>query len=236
MTSSLSLTQTETMRPDTGRIKELLKSGSRESCKEVLNSVLDGMRFREVHSFMLRLYACMDIYLTAKSFSGEIGISDDQFAERFGTVDDIEPRLRNPEGMISFLCETLTQCIDWRADKAHDGSRDMMRTASGYIDDHYMNYDISLSTVAEAVGLSPSYLSMLFKKETGQNFSCYLTDVRVRRAKELLCCTSKMVYEVAYDVGFRDYRYFSQIFKKNTGMTPRQYQNSVNVLSRREVG
>jgi two-component system response regulator YesN len=92
-----------------------------------------------------------------------------------------------------------------------------------------MNCDISLSTVADAAGLSPSYLSMLFKKETGQNFSEHLTNVRIHKAKELLGCTSKMVYEVAYDVGFRDYRYFSQIFKKYTGQTPRQFQNSANI-------
>ena len=91
-----------------------------------------------------------------------------------------------------------------------------------------MDENISLRSVAEAVGLSPSYLSALFKREIGQNLSEYLTNVRIRRSKELLCCTSKMIYEIAYAVGFRDYRYFSQIFKKYTGQTPRQFQSTAN--------
>jgi two-component system response regulator YesN len=91
-----------------------------------------------------------------------------------------------------------------------------------------MDGDLSLRAVAEAVGLSPSYFSAAFKREMKENFSDYLTKVRIRRAKELLCCTTKLIYEIAYDVGFRDYRYFSQIFKKQTGQTPRQFQNSTN--------
>ena len=77
---------------------------------------------------------------------------------------------------------------------------------------------------------SASYFSALFKKKTGYCFSECLNMVRIDRSKQLLCCTSKMIYEVAYEVGFHDYRYFSQIFKKHTGMTPRQFQNSANLF------
>ena len=80
------------------------------------------------------------------------------------------------------------------------------------------------------MNFSPTYFSSLFKKETGTNFINYLTQARIHKAKTLLCCTSKMVYEVAYEVGFRDYRYFSQIFKKYTGQTPREFQCSSNGL------
>ncbi|MBQ9482724.1 MAG: helix-turn-helix transcriptional regulator [Ruminiclostridium sp.] len=228
-------TITDIIRPDTGKIGDLLRSGSTENCREVLDSVLDEIGFREMNSFMIRLYACMDIFVAAKSFSKEIGISDEQFVARFGTVDEIEPKLSTTEEMISFLYDILHQCIEWRADSVRGNGCGAMKAAIDYIDGNYMNCDISLSTVAGAAGLSPSYLSMLFKKETGQNFSEHLTNVRIHKAKELLGCTSKMVYEVAYDVGFRDYRYFSQIFKKCTGMTPRSFQYSVNVCSEKKI-
>ena len=93
-----------------------------------------------------------------------------------------------------------------------------------------MHDDISLTAVACAVGLSPTYLSTIFKRETGQKLSEYLNQVRIGRSKELLCCTSKMIYEIAFEVGFQDYRYFSQIFKKYTGQTPRQFQSCGNVI------
>ena len=223
------------MRPDTERIKELLGSGSPSECRGVLDSVLRDMRFDDMTSLMLRLYACMDIYIAAKSFSKEIGVTDEQFSARFGSVDDIEPRLGTSGGIREFLYDILMQCMEWRADGARGSAGNTMQTALRYIEESYMNCELSLGSVAEAVGLSPSYLCMLFKKETGRNFSDHLTRVRIRRAKELLCCTNKMVYEVAYDVGFSDYRYFSQIFKKNTGMTPRQFQYSMNVTPEKEI-
>ena len=90
--------------------------------------------------------------------------------------------------------------------------------------------EISLRSVANTVGLSPNYFSALFKKEVGQNFSDYLTKIRILKSKDLLSCTSKLIYEVAYEVGFRDYRYFSQIFKKHTGQTPREFQTAINTF------
>ena len=91
-----------------------------------------------------------------------------------------------------------------------------------------MQNDLTLNCVAHEVGLSTTYFSSLFKKETGKCFSDFLNNVRIEHAKHLLCCTSKMIYEIAFEVGFQDYRYFSQIFKKYTGQTPRQFKNAAN--------
>ncbi len=216
-------------RPDTFRIKELLHSGSLSSCGEVLEEVLEQTGFYNVRSFMIRLYICMDIFVAAREFSKDIGISDEEFAGRFGTVRDMEKRMIGAKKMAEYLQETLSQCIIWRASSVKDSTSETVEKAKTYIDRNYKDYDISLKTVADSVGLSPAYLSGLFKKEVGKNFSDYLTEVRINKAKDLLCRTSKMVYEVAYEVGFHDYKYFSQIFKKHTGQTPRQFQNSVNV-------
>ena len=132
------------------------------------------------------------------------------------------------DGTTSFLHRMVEQCIRWRVQTAAESGNDIIRKAKAYIDEKYADEDISLKTVADAVGLSAPYLSAIFKREVHQNFSEYLTKVRIQHAKELLCCTSKLIYEVAYEVGFRDYRYFSQIFKKQTGQTPREFQNAAN--------
>ena len=60
-----------------------------------------------------------------------------------------------------------------------------------------MSSGLSLTAVAEAVGISPAYLSALFKREMGKNLSEYITGIRIERSKELLCCTSKLIYEIA---------------------------------------
>ena len=178
---------------------------------------------------MLRLYVCMDIYVAAHAFAQKIGVSSEKFFECFGTADEIGAELMTTEDTRKFLHDLVRGCIKWRIESAKESGRSIVAKAKDYIDKNYMNDELSLLVVADAVGLSPSYLSTQFKKEYGQNLFEYLAVARISHARELLCCTSKMVYEVAYDVGFRDYRYFSQIFKKYTGQTPRQFQNSANI-------
>ena len=83
---------------------------------------------------------------------------------------------------------------------------------------------LSLTSVAERVGLSAPYLSRLFKEQEGRTFHHYLTDVRVGAAASLLRDTNLKVYEIAERVGLPSYRYFSAVFKGNTGRTPREFQ------------
>lgn len=215
-------------RPDIKRIESLMQSGSLESCDDVLASVLEETRFHECDSLMIRLYICMDIYISAQNFARSLGISGQRFADEFGSADELPEKMKTSDEIASYLSQLLKQCIRWRIENVHDTSFGIVYKAKDHIDKNYMDENISLRSIAEAVGLSPSYLSALFKREIGQNLSEYLTNVRIRHSKELLCCTSKMIYEIAYDVGFRDYRYFSQIFKKYTGQTPRQFQSSAN--------
>lgn len=87
--------------------------------------------------------------------------------------------------------------------------------------------DISLESVAENVCLSPAYLSSLFSKEMSTTFKDYLILTRINRARELLKDVNLKIYEVSEKSGYTDSHYFSQIFKKYTGMTPIQYRNQL---------
>jgi len=86
------------------------------------------------------------------------------------------------------------------------------------------NLKLNLSTIAEYVYVHPTYLSELFKKETGININEFITYYRVYKAKELLGKIENKIYMVANLVGFGDQRYFSQVFKKKTGLTPVEYK------------
>lgn len=95
--------------------------------------------------------------------------------------------------------------------------------AMKYIKEHYQR-DISLSELAEVAGVSPNYLSRLFKEETGINFVDWLNKLRIEKAVQLMENSTMKIYEIAEKVGFSNYKYFSSIFKKITGHTPKQYQ------------
>ena len=98
-----------------------------------------------------------------------------------------------------------------------------IRQARAYVQQHYSE-PITLESVCEAVGFSPSYFSALFKRETGENFVRYLTRVRIDRAKELLQQTNLSVSEVCARVGYNDLKHFTQTFKKETSLSPAQYR------------
>lgn len=99
----------------------------------------------------------------------------------------------------------------------------IVERAVEYIKEHYME-NITLNEVAEKVGISSGYLSTLFHQNLQCGFIDYLNGVRIERA----CCYLEQnyfkTYEIAYRVGFRDEKYFSKVFKKLKGMTPKEYR------------
>ena len=95
-----------------------------------------------------------------------------------------------------------------------------------YIGAHFSDADMTVRTVAEALGISEGYLSHVFKKETNYTLLNYLTRYRVQKAMDLLNDYKKKVYEVAELVGYRDTTYFSSTFKKFVGLSPSEYQLS----------
>lgn len=93
-----------------------------------------------------------------------------------------------------------------------------------------LNYekDISVKSVADSLFISESYLSRLFKNKVGQTFGDYLTYYRIKKACELLKKPDGKIYEVASLIGYKDQRYFSVIFKKLVGVTPKEFREKLN--------
>lgn len=96
--------------------------------------------------------------------------------------------------------------------------------AIAYIDSH-LGYNLLLDQVAKHVHLHPGHLSVIFKKETGQTFRDYVMQKKMKRAMEILTMTPAKVSDVANEVGYEDVKYFGQLFKKHTGMTPTEYRD-----------
>lgn len=100
----------------------------------------------------------------------------------------------------------------------------LINTALDYLNENYANHDQALNLLADRLNVSPNYLCLKFKEETGINYTKYLNSLRVKHAKELLGDIRLKVYMVSDQVGFDDTRYFSRIFRAYTGYTPTEYQ------------
>ncbi|MBO6164281.1 MAG: helix-turn-helix transcriptional regulator [Lachnospiraceae bacterium] len=98
--------------------------------------------------------------------------------------------------------------------------------AKEYIGDHYKDSNLSLSDVAEHIGISSSYLSELFVELGGDKFSAYLASFRVEKARQLLKITTMPAKDVGFQCGFNSVQNFNRVFKKYTGLTPGQYRDA----------
>ncbi|MEI8216207.1 MAG: response regulator [Eubacteriales bacterium] len=92
-----------------------------------------------------------------------------------------------------------------------------------YIEKNFKNR-ITLEEAAEHVNMSPYYLSKQFKKNIGINFIDYVTDLKIKTAKELLGSTSKPIIDISIELSFNEPNYFTRVFRKVTGMTPVKYR------------
>lgn len=98
-----------------------------------------------------------------------------------------------------------------------------IREAKQYIYEHF-HENLNLEKVSEIIGFNPAYFSTLFKKETGMNFSEYLTGLRIQKAKTYLIQSDYEIADVAALVGYGDIKYFSRLFKKTTGVNPSEFR------------
>ncbi|WP_256757129.1 response regulator [Cohnella sp. WQ 127256] len=120
------------------------------------------------------------------------------------------------------LIQTVFDSIDPRK-RIMENSPPLVEKVKKWIDRHY-HEPISLSRASEAAGISESYLSKIFAKETGETFIEYIARKRVEKAIQFMSSGMK-IYEIAEKVGYPNQGHFSKIFKKVTGKTPLEYRD-----------
>ena len=106
-----------------------------------------------------------------------------------------------------------------------EGGNRVIETVKQRIQQDY-DKELELTELSEKVFLNPSYLSTLFKQETGLTITQYVLQLRMMKAKELLKNRLDLkVYKVGEQVGYPDCIYFNKVFKKMVGITPKEYRN-----------
>ena len=177
-----------------------------------------------MNSILMRQYIAMDFYVITAAFSEKMNLSREKLKEKSERLKCAISETA-PVEKIKQLIYDYVWCILSLRDQA--GGRqysDIIRAAKHYIEENYMSEEVSLNTVSASVNMSPSYFSSVFSKESGKTFVEYLTEVRMEKAKEMLMCSSLKTSEIGYEVGYKDPHYFSYIFKKTQGCSPKEYR------------
>ncbi len=172
------------------------------------------------HSLLFRQYLMMSARFNAVIMVKSFGCTQEEFIEGL----EIEGANGSDEYFRDFLIKVLKRAVAMRDKSTHSQYLSLVQTAKDYIDANFDNESISLNTVAKAVNVSANYFSAVFSHEVGLTFVEYLTQKRMEKARLLLRQTDKRTGEIAYEVGYKDPRYFSFIFKKTQGMSPRDFR------------
>ena len=133
-------------------------------------------------------------------------------------ADSFNEMYRLAEAMINHLTEE-------QLTSSGSNANSVVREALRYIHDYYAQ-NITLSDVSEHVHLTPSYLSMLLRKTTDKTFTQHLTDVRLSGACRMLRETDRSITDIATGSGFSSQSYFIRVFRREFGVTPRQYRKA----------
>ena len=121
--------------------------------------------------------------------------------------------------------QKIIQILAKTVNKKDDIRNYTVNRAISYIREHYMEV-ISLEEMARRLDITPEYLSTLFNKEVGINFSTFLKKFRISQAKRLLKGSELKIYEVANEVGYGDPKYFNRVFREEVGVSPGDYRQS----------
>lgn len=145
------------------------------------------------------------------------------FDEETASLEKFIYKCDDPDELVSLLYDIAYDMTD----KIHELNNALVmytiNKIKSYVGTHFAE-PITRQSIAEHIGITPNYISTIFKKSTGISLVSYITQVRIDKAKELLSSGKYKHTEIASMVGFNDGFYFSKSFKKITGMTPSDYQ------------
>lgn len=161
------------------------------------------------------------VYLNLSAFLN-LELSNREVAE----LEELPGKLLAVSGeeALTVVKDTLAEAAGHIRRRRHIGMRNSIGLALQYIDEHYRKETLSLKEVSKQVGISDSYLSLLFKEEMGIGFIQYVTRKRMELAKLMLQETKQKALEVSYEVGYSDYSHFNKAFKKYCGVSPLEYK------------
>lgn len=200
-----------------------LKTGDTEQAKALLNDLLGYVFFAEGNNLEVVKSRALELSSLLSRAAIEGGATSDsvlkvnnQFLMSLQNITDLDD-----------LCYKLQETIDVFTDCMFNyipsKGNEIIKKAIRYISQNFSR-SLTLDEVADHVHLNSAYFSTLFKQSTGSSFKEYLNMVRIEESKRLLANTDYSIIDISLATGFEDQSYFSKVFKKYTGLTPKQYR------------
>lgn len=191
----------------------LQKMPERELLERMLEKVMPP-RYSSEESKILLLQFLTALGRTAN----ETGVDA---VEEFREAESAVYKFRNIE---SRFLDMMRKLVDEKKKMSRRYAEILVQTAVKYMEENYTDPELSVGRVAENVGVTPNYLSRIFRNARGETCIDFLTRLRIERAKEMLRNSDEKNYVIAEEAGYRNPNYFNAIFRKYVGCTPKEYR------------
>ncbi|MZQ85484.1 response regulator [Paenibacillus sp. 5J-6] len=199
-----------------------LEGGNREGFLHLFNELMKTAFDERGNGgpFALELYytiaLCLLSYINRWELHDKVGTTGLMQRDRHSSWQD----------SYEFLKQTAESLFNLRLSVERNRAAAVIEKIRLYIEEH-LGDDLSLVRLASVIHFNPSYLSRLFKQESGINLSEYIDEVRMEKAKNLLKKDELKIAEVGVQVGYETPHSFTRFFKKSTSMTPAEYREIV---------
>ncbi len=205
-------------------IFHFLRNGTLVEIDDLVSEYFSSLGEEAMESRLFCQYVLMEALISGMAFLDSMNVSREKAASILGELSDPVRFVDSVDKAKDYITRILKVLIEYRNQVSDKKYTEIIDKAREFIKAQYKNDEMSLQTVASYVNVSSNHFSAIFRKETGETFIDYLTKVRMDNAKDLLTCTSMKTSEIGFEVGYKDPHYFSYIFKKTIGMSPKEYR------------
>lgn len=219
------LQQVDFTKVNSESLEEFLRNGKEEAVHLFVEEYTKTLGKSNMDSFMFCQYMLINIQVGVMKFVEKMGVEKANIDRTFKDYKQQIAAVSTGEKAAEYIEELIIQAIRMRNERLGKKHSSLITEAKEFIVKNYQEETLSLSDVADQVGLSSSHFSTTFKQETGKSFVEFLTSVRMDKAKEMLCFTDMKASQISYEVGYKDPHYFSYLFKKTQGCTPSEYRS-----------
>lgn len=212
---------TDTASVDNVLVLKFLETARTDEVSNFMSNLLHGNVSNALKSNLFCRYFAMTMYICVADYLRIIKAD-----ETLVLPEDIRTQIEqvNDSNVIALVENMIKSAIDARDGASNKKFKDQLALAMEFVDSNYADAGLNLNEVAQKVNISPSYLSAMFSKETDTTFVEYVTAKRMDKACELLKTTGEKTAAIAELVGYKDSHYFSFIFKKTYGVSPKEYR------------